>query len=248
MQHPEVYFDAHTAICRRGQFDPDRYGFEDANVAQQTNANQANNTTNTANTTGQAAATGANQTANPLEQVTTTSVSQNWFELGLHLSNRSSEYFLVVDKVIFVMSAQWGSEILNGRKEISSSYCGTDHLYIVPPGHRMRYEPDVKNHINNLTLFVDGVPVPSGPPTSQLPGQGPGQGQGIGGNAQQQQGGLQQNQGLNNAARQDEFFLDSLPSYRVQMVLQGYFLDRKRRYVANFKKELVFYTASRFLE
>ena len=240
-RQPEVFYNDHEAICRRGMPNPNEYGLDRPETEEE----------------GEAAVggEGADPGAQEERDVTTTvNVSSHWFSIGLQIANRSEEYFLVIEQLVFIMSAQWGSELLTGRKEISSGYCGTDPLYIIQPNIRLRYEPSRKNYINNLTIFVDGVPFPTGPQISQQsPGAGgvnagaqPGGQQPAGG--QQPGGAAQQAPGVGALSQNDEYVPDTLPSYRVQLVLHGYFIDKTRKYIANFKKEVFFSTTSAFFQ
>lgn len=247
---PEVFLSAHDGVCRRGMPDEDEYGLDP--LEEEEGGEAATTTTTTEAGTSSA-------TENEQDIITTVNVSENWFSLGLNLANQSKNYFLVIEQLVFVVTGQWGSQqLLSGRKEISSGYCETDPLYIIPPNVRIRYEPSRKNWINNLTLFIDGVPIPTGPPIAQQAGGiGGTNNNQIGGAAQQGQGagvggvggalGQQQNP-IVNIAQNDEYVLTSLPSYRVQLILHGHFIDRSRKYIANFKKEIFFYTASQFLQ
>lgn len=243
---PEVFYNGHEAICRRGMPGPDfPEGLDRPETAEAIAA-------------GTEGATPAAQ-VDGRDEITTVQVSPHWFSVGLNIANSSTEYFLVIEQLVFVMSAQWGGELLTGRKEISSGYCGTDPIYIVPYG-KLEYEPGRRNHPNNLTLFVDGVPFPTGPPISlQLQGIAgggvnagaqPGGGVQQPGGAQQPGGGQQPGQipGVGALSQNDEYVPDRLPDYRVQLVLHGYFIDKERKYVANFKKDIIFYTTSTFLQ
>ncbi len=230
---PEVFFDDHEAVCRRGMPDPGESELDPLE------------TEGEAVVGGEAVAPGTPEERTAIIPV---NVASNWFSMGLNIANRSEKYLLVIEQLVFVMSAQWGTEVLRGRKEISSGYCETDPLYIIPYG-RIKYEPSRKNHPNNLTLFVDGVPVPTGPPvTSQQPGAAGGGTGAQPGGGQQPGGATQQTPGIGALSQNDEYVPDNLPPYRVQLVLHGYFITKERKYVANFKKDIIFYTVSSFVQ
>ncbi len=131
---------------------------------------------------------------------TTISVSPNWFSMGLNIANSSKDYSLIIKKLVFIISDQLENEILNGKKEINSGYCGTDPLYTVLPSIKLPYEPSRRNYVNNLTLFVDDVPIPNDKDDTS----------------------------------------NALPTYRVQLVLHGHFVDKDKNFVDNFKKEIFF--------
>lgn len=178
-------------------------------------------------------------------RVISVDVDENWFKTGLVIVNKSTDYYLIVDQIVFVMSAPWGNERLTGRAEISSGYCQTDPLYIVPPTPKnvkdrffgYKYEPFQKYAVNNLTLFVSGVPVPDGPPKREGDEAGGSNTQGASSRGQQSE----------QVPRESEaFIIDSLPSYRVQMLMKGYFVDKQRSVVSNFTKKVKFSLSSSF--
>ena len=180
-------------------------------------------------------------------QAITESVGENWFRMGLEIVNKNSNYWLVVDQLELSISAPWGDKLLTGTSNLSSSYCQTDPLYIIPPTRRTgaqfdvyKYEPEKTDHLNNLTLYISGVPIPDAPPNYRVNEDG-----GLG----DIRATAQDAAGTAGAPPQAEevFVLTRLPRYRVQMVLYGHWIDKSRNYIANFQKKVNFSIASRFL-
>ena len=178
-------------------------------------------------------------------QVVTTDVEEAWFEMGLEIGNRSDKYYLRINQLIFYISANWGTEVLSRRLEITSGYCQSDPLYIIIPIPRgskepvvLKYLPYKKNHPNNLILFVSGVPLPEGPPKR---------------NEEEEESQVMDNirAELENQAPQQEnneqFVITYLPTYRVRLVLLGDWIDRDRNTKANFQKTIRFTLTSQFL-
>ncbi len=257
---PEVFFKGREAVCRRGR--PDEVpGLEN----EQEKTTQA--TGDGASADGEEPAAGTTPNANPpTVTFTTTTVADNWFSFGLHFANNSNLY-LVIERLVFNISGHWGQDVLTGQSEIGSGYCETDPLYTIPPKVKRRYEPHRKNYVNNLILYVSGVPVPTGPPVSDSvnnagagAGAGAGalasqQGTGRGANPQSQQAGGGTQTGDTQANNQppplnqnDEYVINRLPSYRVQLLLEGSFITNQGVTRANFRKALVFYTTSQFIQ
>lgn len=227
-----------TKICRRGLPDENIYGLEPDEV---TAAEEAETTTED---TG--------ETASQQESIDTitTDVGDNWFQMGLLIVNKSKSYYLVVETLMFFISAPYGSDLLTSRATISSGYCGTDPLYIVPPTRKDakpgayagdRYQPAKKNYINNLTLYVGDIPIPEGPPPQR---EEEGESNSLAGIRANAQATTQ-----TTAPRApEEFVLTYLPNYRVQLLLSGYWIDRERNNVANFRKKVRFSLSSQFLD
>ena len=222
-----------TKICRRGLPDESVYNLtpdeaEEA-LADQEQAEEATQTSGTEQRI----------------QTITTDVEAAWFEMGLEIGNRSDKYYLKIDQLIFYISANWGSELLSSRIEINSgSYCQSDPLYIITPKPRgaskpevLQYLPFKKNHPNNLILYISGVSIPEGPPKREEDESGSSPVlDNIRANLEQQ---AQQ--------PKEQFVLNYLPPYKVQLTLHGEWIDRDRRHIANFRKKITFSITSQFL-
>lgn len=226
---PEVIVtEGGTKICRRGFPDADVYGLDPIETADETEADSEED----------------QQPETLRTRVITVDVDENWFQMGLIIVNKSRDHFLIVEQLTFVISAPWGDELLTGRTDISSGYCQTDPLYIVPPTPKNaknqfsgnKYEPFKKDAVNNLTLFISGVPVPEGPPTRKEDEESD--------NLQEIRSLGQQQNTIPQAP--EAFILDRLPSYRVEMLMSGYFTDKQREVKANFSKKVKFSLSSRF--
>ena len=116
------------------------------------------------------------ETDNKRQDNVLTTVGDNWFKVGFNFQNKS-EHHLIIDQIIFYMKAIFGTEPLTSTIEINTTYCGsnsefipTEALYIIPPtgpdetGYN--YNDIGKNSINNLTIFISGVPLPTAPKKS----------------------------------------------------------------------------------
>ncbi len=227
-----------TKICRRGLPNESIYGLA---------PDETTETEDTATTDGTSSAETPQQQTRT--QNITIEVGENWFEMGLLIVNKSKSYYLVIEQLMFSISANYGSELLTHRETISSGYCGTDPLYIIPPTRKDakegsyagdRYQPFRKSYVNNLTLYVSGIPIPEGPPPQREEETGGANGvDEIRANAQN---------AIQTIPRAPEaFVLTYLPNYRVQLLLNGYWIDRNRNNVANFRKKINFSLSSQFL-
>ena len=186
-------------------------------------------------------------------ELITTSVSENWFEMGLIIVNKHRSYYAIIEQLVFSISAPWGGETLSERVEIPSNYCETSPLYIVPPTSGSRsnafsgnlYEPLKKNYVNNMTLYVSGVPIPTGPPKQLEEESGSDTLSNIRATADDAAG-----SGAVTSPQQSEenFILTYLPTYRVQLLLYGYWVDKSRTRKANLTKKINFTLSSQFLD
>ena len=149
--------DGGTKICRRGIPDESIYNLEPEETTEE----------ETTTTEGE-----ASETIQTTQRFSYNRSRRKLVSNGLTNSQQIKSYYLVIEQLLFVISANWGSELLNQRTTLSSGYCSSSPLYIVPPTGKNakagayagdRYEPLKKNYINNLTLFVSGVPIPEGP-------------------------------------------------------------------------------------
>ena len=264
-------------ICRRGLPDPKTYKFKENcfNLGRDEEESASGSGANTGQTTGSAGsqtnADNANSPTNNNQEEEdstvnhTLSVGGNWFKMGLIIINKSKKEWLIIDNISFNISGRWGSETLQGEKDIASGYCGTDPLYIIPPWPdnqsipqaggttpiHFPFFPARAKRINNLILFIDGVPIPDGPPTqsgtdntiSSQPSPATGsQGSTDG-------GGAGTNPSSNPAQPEEEppvFVLDRLPNYRVQALARGYWINAKCETVHNFEKSFQFSLSSSF--
>ena len=222
-----------TKICRRGLPDESDYGLEPDEIQEEE--------TTTEGETG--------ETTQPLQRFLTVDVGDNWFQMGLLIVNKSKNYYLVVEQLTFIISANWGNELLIQRPTLSSGYCSSSPLYIIPPTPKNakaaayagdRYKPLKKNYINNLTLFVSGVPIPEGPPVQKKEGGAEDTLNDIRANADEAT--------QNTPRAPEEFILTYLPTYKVELVLTGYWIDKERNNVANFGKKINFSLSSQFLD
>ena len=171
-------------ICRRGGFPTlEDYNLNPPETLEGSNDTDRENTAN-GNADATDASTGTagdtqdqgNSTStdiNPANLNITTSVSGNWFQIGLNIFHSKPDHWLWIKTVEFYFG--------NSRtpKPISESYCGgtgLGALYIIPPPHsvannqatipsNLLYEPNRPAHLNNLTIYVDGVPLPETPGT-----------------------------------------------------------------------------------
>ncbi len=250
-ESPEVFLHAkENAVCRRGQPSALDYGLDadtDATEGDEDTSSDEDSTEESENSDNNTAQDGISSQ----NKIHYENVGDNWFSIGLNFANLS-KYHLVIKQLVFIMKAQWGNQVLTGRKEIGSGYCeGTDPLYIIVPEKRIHFEPYVRSHLGNLILYVDGVPIPTGPPVTEEAGStataddNTNTGTGAGARAATARAAAIRAQ---EAVQQDEYILDRLPSYRVQLIFHGYFINKKRAYVANFKKDIVFHTTSTFLQ
>ena len=225
---PLVFEDGKDgAICRRGH-PASEYGLEPAETSQTdpVTAGDLNNADG-ANDEATIGAGGEQKVSRIF-----TDVARGWFKIGLHIGNLT-DYFLVIDDLKFRMDAPWGTDVrLESDATVGSGYCDSDPLYLIPPGKSVSYNPDRLNYTGNLQIYVDGISLPEEAPTS--PGEQEQSGQGIS-EAQQQ---LQASERL--------FIRTYLPSYKVQLIVTGHFMDEQRNYVANFSKEISFSTSSRY--
>lgn len=223
-----------TQICRRGFPDESIYGLAPDEIREQEEQTEGeeNNQSST-------------QTVQNTSQSITRDVGENWFRMGLLIVNKSKTYYLVISDLQFHISAPWGNELLFSNPSISSGYCGSHPLYMIPPTRKDarpnsysgdRYIPLKKNYINNLTLFVEGVPIPEAPPVQTR--EDTAGGSDTRNNAQTQ----------STIPRAPEpFVITYLPTYKVKLVLLGHWIDKNRQPVANFDKTINFSLSSQFL-
>ncbi len=235
---PLIFLEsAGDKICRRGLPDESIYGLDPEEKTDQAESEEEGEEEGT-----------QTESESQTNDLISTSVDENWFEMGLLIVNKSKKYHLIVRDLQFKITATWGDEILSSTANLGSGYCGSSPLYIIPPtpeGSKNsytgdKYEPFKQNYVNNLTLFISGVPIPDGPPTyKEKEGD-----TNSAVNATRREG-----QSATQTAEQTEevFVLTYLPTYRVQLVAHGYWIDKRRNMVANFRKSIRFSLSSQFL-
>ena len=152
-------------ICRRGFPVEERYDLD---------LDELNDDPKTDLETETETETKTTETDNKRQDNVLTTVGDNWFKVGFNFQNKS-EHHLIIDQITFYMEASYGTEPLIGTIEVNTSYCGsnsefipTSALYIIPPtgNEGYNYNENLKNGINNLTIFVSGVPLPTAPKQS----------------------------------------------------------------------------------
>ena len=223
-QSPEIFLTKSLKkICRRGAPDEKIYGLDPETETDDEQSQQGEQ---------------QSQQQNLQKVNTTVDVEENWFKMGLVIVNKSTEYYLVVDQLVFIISAEWGKDTLKATKQIGSGYCGTDRLYTIrptPQGQTGRfsgdkYEPLKRDDPNNLTLFIDGVPIPEGPPKDE-----------------EEVSDVQKSaRGQNANTNTNEFIVQYLPPYTVEMHMMGSWIDKNRETKANFTKIVKFSLSSSF--
>ena len=239
---PQIFIQpGGTKICRRGLPDESIYNLAPDEV-EALGAESSSGGEEGEDSGGESS--GESAVTEQRNQVITADVEEAWFEMGLEIGNRSDKYYLRINQLIFNISANWGTEVLRGRVEITSGYCQSDPLYIITPIPRgskkpvvLQYLPYKKNHPNNLTLYISGVPLPEGPPERDGEEGGSEVMDNIRANLEDQ------------APQQDneQFVITYLPPYRVRLTLLGDWIDRDRNTKANFQKTIRFTLTSQFL-
>ena len=140
-----------------------------------------------------------------------TTVADHWFKVGFNFQNKT-EFHLIIERITFRMEANYGTEPLTGTIEINTSYCGANSefipvsaLYIIPPtGEKdegYNYKENLKNGINNLTIFVSGVPLPTGPRQSF------------------------RSSATSEDADEEPFILTEVPAYKVTAIFYGHLVN-----------------------
>ena len=220
-------------ICRRRPLDTD-YGLEPEETTDNSGGATAENETPEA------------RQNNESNQPIPIDVAANWFQVGLVVANKHNSYYAIIEQLRFIMSAKYGSETLQGSKEISSGYCQSNPLYIAPPLQKgakpnaYRGEPfeplDPKSR-NNLILFVDGVPIPTDYPKEE---------EGSGGLTNIRQT-AERAESRGGANARGPFILESLPKYTVRLQIIGYWIDKQRKRKAILRKTVTFNLSSTFL-
>ena len=94
------------------------------------------------------------------------SVSGGWIKLGFLISNNNSgvgkNYTLKIDRLEFHGNGNCereGQPPCVFHRTISSGYCELPFLYLVPPGASVHYIPLDNNPLENLTIYVDNIPI-----------------------------------------------------------------------------------------
>ena len=211
-------------ICRRGFPLDDIYDL-DLEELDDLDTNDTNTNTNTdTNTDTNTIDDNQNNNNDGRQDNVTTTVANNWFKMGLYFKN-DSEHYLIIDKIDFYIKATYGEEVLEAQilDAINASYCGansdfmpTQALYIIPPDEIVSYNEARKSSLHNLTLYISGVPLPTGP--------------------KQQSNRLQNN----DEGSSEPFILTSLPTYNVKATLSGTLTDSKLETQNEFRKTISF--------
>ena len=214
-----AYSPISEVICRRGHPLEKDFGFkplEHELVNEQLQATAAGG----ANTQASAGSREEN-----LERFVPHLPQPGWFRLGLEFAN-NSPYHLIVSQLDFFVTATDKGRPLSQTVTIGEGYCqgggegSSGYLYVIKPRSKTSYQPHKRNYINNLQLYVEGLPLPAG-----------------GGSSDQQ---AQQGSGPPTKPKP----LRSLPSYKVDLTITGQFVDENRNFMDHFVKELVFHTQS----
>ncbi len=250
---PLVYLhEGGTKICRRGLPDPKVYGLTHKNcgIEEEEEEETASDTGTTTTTTDTETTTTTEEEEEDNEIPHT--VGKNWFETGLFIVNKSTTEWLIIESISFTIYGTWGNTALQGQKELSSGYCGTTPLYKIPPSPKgssanstqvrrdLLYQPNQSDVLNNLKLYIDGVPIPTAPPETR-------DAEGGGGGEQARSPGDQGTAGGNQVEPEPELFvLDRLPHYRVQALARGYWINEKCETMHNFEKKFRFSLSSSF--
>ena len=230
--------DGGTKICRRGELPPDTfYGLARNEVAVQEAGQEAGQEGDAANQ------------PQLTQALTTTTAGEDWFKMGLLIVNKRTDWFLLIENLEFVITAPWGDELLSHRTHISSGYCRQpEHLYIIPPTPKNKqnsytgnlYQPfqssAVDKYVNNLTLYVSGVPIPKEAPTYKEDDSSSTALKQIRATGQRQ-----------TPTAPKAFVLTYLPPYTVQLSVTGRWIDKDRVDKGNFARLIRFSLFSRFL-
>ena len=243
-------------VCRRGLPDKRVYGLTHKNCGVSEEEEEAEEeTSTTTGTTGTPTTTDTETTNTAAEEEEedneiSVGVGANWFETGLFIVNKSQTEWLIIETLSFTIYGTWGNAALQGQKEISSGYCGTDPLYTIPPAPKgssttstqvrrdLLYQPNQSGVLNNLKLYIDGVPIPTSPPERR---------EAESGREPTRSTRDQGEGGANQVNPEPEIFvLDRLPHYRVQVLARGYWINEKCETIHNFEKKFRFSLSSSF--
>ncbi|MCY4512963.1 MAG: hypothetical protein OXB86_04675 [Bdellovibrionales bacterium] len=91
-----------------------------------------------------------------------TPVSGAWMQFGLTVGNtlaKEGNYTLVIDRLNVIAQGKHEEKVFNYSKTLSAGYCGAPFLYIVTAGNVVEYQPFSENSLENLTLYLDNIPV-----------------------------------------------------------------------------------------
>ncbi len=191
---------------------------------------------------------------------------KGWLKLGLFISNGNAgsdnqNFFLIIDSVGFVATAQYRDQVFQASNDIQAGYCaggeslttseqnseteensdqyfdlGSPFLYIVPPGTKVEYNPTSSNPFHNLTLYLTGFPIIDR--SGEL---SPDQERRISGVT---------NQNSESSTSENKFKfragdpLRIIPRYTVDLTLRGHFTTSEGDLVAAFTKRVRFFTQS----
>ena len=94
-----------------------------------------------------------------------TVVSGSWLKFALAIARNESwregeNYTLMVDHLVFVVKEAKGGQVFHHAKILKAGYCGLPFLYVLPPEKTyLRYDPRLDNPLENLVLYIDGLPI-----------------------------------------------------------------------------------------
>ena len=94
-----------------------------------------------------------------------TVVSGSWLKFALVIARNVSwkegeNYTLMVDHLVFIIKEAKEGRVFHHAKILKTGYCGLPFLYVLPPEKTyLRYEPRYGNPLENLALYVDGLPI-----------------------------------------------------------------------------------------
>ena len=95
-----------------------------------------------------------------------TVVSGSWLKFALAIVRNTNwkegeSYILMVDQLVFVVKEAEGGRVFHHAKILKAGdYCGLPFVYVLPPEKTyLRYEPRLDNPLENLALYIDGLPL-----------------------------------------------------------------------------------------
>lgn len=241
-----------TQICRRGVIPADTIHGLEKNEIQTSNTPSPTPTNNSADPN-----TNSNTNTNTIKpRPEVTEVGENWFKMGLLIVNKRRDYWLVIEQLKFIITANWGNKLLRTEQIISSGYCKSEYLYIIAPtpaGQKNsftgniyqphRYSTD-NTYINNLTLYVSGVPIPTEHPVKTIGNQ---QSTAADNTINSITRRSNPNQQLDSSMN-EPFILTYLPPYKVQLIIIGRWIDKKRNDKGYFSRLIKFNLTYNFIK
>ncbi len=155
----------------------------------------------------------------------TIEVKDGWMRFGLFIRNHDPHH-LIITEIQFSAKAKHSRRVFTHRGTISDSYCDSQlpYLYLVPGKKEVSYKPNHHLPSHNLTIYLDGF---TGPDSS-------GFSRDL--RIEQPASGSIAFPSSGSASRQN---LDSdvvIPSYRIELVLRGYFIDQTGQQSGSFRR------------